>query len=202
VNSRYEEINYESNFFISCPVNHLSLFSLEAEDNNDKIKMAGLFFYITAYQVFQNFNNYSNYALYIYGGLFVIFFFGLIIVKCIDYDEFGKSSNLLDNIKSSIIKENSFYDNKEKINNDLNTVNKFYNQEEMIKELDVREKIDGNKSEIDHVVENEDSYVDEFDYQIFGHTQLTKNPIITEKWACIDCRRAFILNDKGDLEEV
>ena len=142
VNSRYEEINYESNFFISCPVNHLSLFSLEAEDNNDKIKMAGLFFYITAYQVFQNFNNYSNYALYIYGGLFVIFFFGLIIVKCIDYDEFGKSSNLLDNIKSSIIKENSFYDNKEKINNDLNTVNKFYNQEEMIKELDVREKIE------------------------------------------------------------
>ena len=141
MNSRYEEINYESNFFISCPVNHLSLFSLEAEDNNDKIKMAGLFFYITAYQVFQNFNNYSNYALYIYGGLFVIFFFGLIIVKCIDYDEFGKSSNLLDNIKSSIIKENSFYDNKEKINNDLNTVNKFYNQEEMIKELDVREKI-------------------------------------------------------------
>lgn len=67
---------------------------------------------------------------------------------------------------------------------------------------DVREKIDGNKSEIDHVVENEDSYVDEFDYQIFGHTQLTKNPIITEKWACIDCKRAFILNDKGDLEEV
>lgn len=67
---------------------------------------------------------------------------------------------------------------------------------------DVREKIDDNKSEIDHVVENEDSYVDEFDYQIFGHTQLTKNPIITDKWACIDCRHAFILNDEGNLEEV
>ena len=66
---------------------------------------------------------------------------------------------------------------------------------------DVREKIDDEKSMIDHVIPNEDSYVKEYDYQIFGHTQLTENPIITDKWACIDCRKAIILNDDGKLEE-
>ena len=66
---------------------------------------------------------------------------------------------------------------------------------------DVREKIDDNKSEIDHVVENEDSCVKEFDYQIFGHTQMTKNPITTDKWVCLDCKKAFILDDKGIITE-
>lgn len=67
---------------------------------------------------------------------------------------------------------------------------------------DVREKIDGEKSMIDHVIPNEDSYVKEYDYQIFGHTQLTENPIITDKWVCIDCRRAFVLNEEGGFQEV
>ena len=31
-------------------------------------------------------------------------------------------------------------------------------------------------------------------YQIFGHTQL-KEPIITDKWACLDCRKAIILDN-------
>ena len=30
-------------------------------------------------------------------------------------------------------------------------------------------------------------------YQVFGHTQL-KKPLITEKWACLDCRQGFIFD--------
>ena len=30
-------------------------------------------------------------------------------------------------------------------------------------------------------------------YQIFGHTQL-KHPLITNKWACLDCRKGFIFD--------
>ena len=30
-------------------------------------------------------------------------------------------------------------------------------------------------------------------YQVFGHTQL-KEPLITDKWACLDCRRGFIID--------
>lgn len=67
---------------------------------------------------------------------------------------------------------------------------------------DVREKIDEDKSEIGHVVANEDSIVEGYDYQIFGHTQLEEDPIITDKWACLDCRKAFILNEDGTLTQI
>ncbi len=30
-------------------------------------------------------------------------------------------------------------------------------------------------------------------YQVFGHTQL-KGPLITKKWACLDCRKGFIID--------
>ena len=32
-------------------------------------------------------------------------------------------------------------------------------------------------------------------YQIFGHTQLIEEPIITERWADLDCRKAFRLDE-------
>ena len=32
-------------------------------------------------------------------------------------------------------------------------------------------------------------------YQIFGHTQLSKDPIIEKDWADLDCRRAFVLEN-------
>ena len=38
-------------------------------------------------------------------------------------------------------------------------------------------------------------------YQIFGHTQLEKE-IITPEFACLDCRKAFVLDlDTGDISE-
>ena len=32
-------------------------------------------------------------------------------------------------------------------------------------------------------------------YQIFGHTQLSEDPIIEKDWADLDCRRAFVLEN-------
>lgn len=38
-------------------------------------------------------------------------------------------------------------------------------------------------------------------YQIFGHTQnMSGNPIIKENWACLDCRKAFRLEDDKIVE--
>jgi hypothetical protein len=65
---------------------------------------------------------------------------------------------------------------------------------------DVREKIDLDDSIEYNIIPNDDSIVDEYDYQIFGHTQLQEKPIITDKWACIDCRKAFIL-DGNELQQ-
>lgn len=38
-------------------------------------------------------------------------------------------------------------------------------------------------------------------YQIFGHTQQELNPIITDQYACLDCRKAFLLMEDGTLSE-
>lgn len=39
-------------------------------------------------------------------------------------------------------------------------------------------------------------------YNIYGHTQL-KKPIIEKYWACLDCRRGFVLNeDTRKIEEI
>ena len=39
------------------------------------------------------------------------------------------------------------------------------------------------------------------DYQIFGHTQV-KEPLIFDKFADLDCRRAFIINNEGEILEM
>lgn len=31
-------------------------------------------------------------------------------------------------------------------------------------------------------------------FQIFGHTQLMEDPVITDNYACLDCRKAFVLD--------
>jgi hypothetical protein len=38
-------------------------------------------------------------------------------------------------------------------------------------------------------------------YQIFGHTQQEIDPVITDTWACLDCRKAFSLID-NKIEEL
>lgn len=42
----------------------------------------------------------------------------------------------------------------------------------------------------------EHEYSDGFEgvYQVFGHTQPGLYPIIRDKYACLDCHRAFIIN--------
>ena len=55
---------------------------------------------------------------------------------------------------------------------------------------DLREHIDTQNSSPDNIIpkEGEDGI-----FQVFGHTQL-KAPLITDKWACLDCRQGFIFD--------
>lgn len=50
---------------------------------------------------------------------------------------------------------------------------------------------------------DEKSELEDFDdiYQIFGHSQQDSQPVITDTWACLDCRRAFVLNEEGGFQE-
>ena len=53
---------------------------------------------------------------------------------------------------------------------------------------DLREHVDVEKSINQIIPKGEDEI-----YQVFGHTQL-RVPIITDKWACLDCRQSFIID--------
>ena len=54
---------------------------------------------------------------------------------------------------------------------------------------DLEEHLDMERSSIDNIV----AYGEEGTFQVFGHTQLKKE-LITDKWACLDCRKAFIFD--------
>jgi hypothetical protein len=53
---------------------------------------------------------------------------------------------------------------------------------------DLREHID-MKASISEIVPKGEEGI----YQVFGHTQL-KEPLINDKWACLDCRKSFIID--------
>lgn len=55
---------------------------------------------------------------------------------------------------------------------------------------DLQEHCDMKKSITTIVPKGEDGI-----YQVFGHTQL-KEPLINDKWACLDCRKSFIIDTK------
>lgn len=39
-------------------------------------------------------------------------------------------------------------------------------------------------------------------YQIFGHSQQERDPIIGEHFACLDCRKAFTITENGMIESI
>jgi len=47
---------------------------------------------------------------------------------------------------------------------------------------------------------NKSQYIDDI-FQVFGHTQQIENPIINTHFACLDCRRPFLLTTDG-IEEI
>ena len=57
---------------------------------------------------------------------------------------------------------------------------------------DVRERFNDSWTEI---LSSEE--ITEYDFQIFGHTRLRGRPLITSKWACIDCSKVFVVGDDG-----
>lgn len=41
-----------------------------------------------------------------------------------------------------------------------------------------------------------------WDYQVLGHTQLKDKPVIEKEFACLDCRKAFIIESNGDIKKI
>ena len=47
---------------------------------------------------------------------------------------------------------------------------------------------------------SDDEDVEGIDFQIFGHTMMKKEHI-DKTWACLDCKKAFVINDDGTISE-
>lgn len=49
----------------------------------------------------------------------------------------------------------------------------------------------------------DDSYSPQegYGYMIFGHAQLENEPYISDKFACLDCRKAFYIDSDGNIKE-
>lgn len=47
-----------------------------------------------------------------------------------------------------------------------------------------------------------DNILPTVDYSIFGHTQQFTDPVITDRWACLDCRRPFLLSPDLTLHPI
>lgn len=45
----------------------------------------------------------------------------------------------------------------------------------------------------------QDAMNDMYDYQIFGHSQQERYPIINDNWACLDCRQIFVIDDENKI---
>ena len=141
IDNRIEECNFENNYFISCNINHLGLFSLEINDSNVKYKTAHLFFYLEAYRIFKDYKNFINIGLFTFGFFFIIFIFGIVIISIIDYTKIQRTKNLLDGIKTAIFRENTFFYTSEELNDELNDANKLYNEDQMINDLEIKSKV-------------------------------------------------------------
>lgn len=56
-------------------------------------------------------------------------------------------------------------------------------------------------SDVREVVDEDKIFMPEIDFNVFGHTQLEK-PLIGENFACLDVRRAFVIDDRGKIFSV
>lgn len=49
------------------------------------------------------------------------------------------------------------------------------------------------------VREVRDNIIPSAGYSVFGHTQQQSAPVITDRWACLDCRKAFIISQNLEI---
>lgn len=56
-------------------------------------------------------------------------------------------------------------------------------------------------SDVREISENNDAFIPGIDYNVFGHTQLSK-ALIMDKYACLDTRNAYVITEKGEIEAV
>lgn len=91
----------------------------------------------------------------------------------------------------------------------VDNINKLYNIPQGMKALCEVSRYRGGWNRYGSIVWNDVHEIPDgvndnlpWDYQVLGHSQQEEHPIITNEFACLDCRKAFILTDEGGFQEV
>ena len=137
ISERRNDITIGDNFYVSCPTNHYSLFTLEVDDADANYKLAHLFFYLEAPQVFKCGENWSNSCFICFIILLAFVIIGIVIITIYDFISVMRTKNLLDNVKVEILRENKMYYDGRTLEEDLNYVNRIYNQEQIERDFKI-----------------------------------------------------------------
>ena len=125
------------NFYLICQTNHLSLYTIQSENSGLDYKMAGIFFYLEAPQVFICGKNWSNGCSILLLISLLIFAFFIILFKLLE-KTLMITKNSLNNIKLEILKENRLIYDELDLIEEITKANKMNEQENMAKNLKIQ----------------------------------------------------------------
>ena len=124
-------------FYLVCQTNHLSLYTIQAENSGFDYKTAGIFFYLGAPQVFICGANWSNGCsiIVIISAFIFAFFIGLFMLL---EKTLRITKTSLNNVKLEILKENRLIFDELDLLEEITKANKMNEQENMAKHLKVQ----------------------------------------------------------------
>ena len=124
-------------FYLICQTNHLSLYSIQSQSSGLDYKMAGIFFYLEAPQVFICGKNWGNGCTILLLISLLIFGFFIVLFKLLEKTLMITKNNL-NNIKLEILKENRLIYDELDLIGEITKANKMKEQENMAKHLKVQ----------------------------------------------------------------
>ena len=124
-------------FYLVCQTNHLSLYSIQSQSSGLDYKMAGIFFYLEAPQVFICGKNWGNGCTILLLISVLIFGFFIVLFKLLE-KTLMITKNSLNNIKLEILKENRLIYDELDLIGEITKANKMNEQENMAKNLKVQ----------------------------------------------------------------
>ena len=123
-------------FYLICQTNHLSFYTIQSESSGLDYKLAGIFFYLGAPQVFICGSNWSNGCTILLLISLLIFAFFIILFMILE-KTLMITKNSLNNIKLEILKQNRLIYDELDLIEEITKANKMNEQENMAKNLKI-----------------------------------------------------------------
>ena len=134
--SNISETVVSETFYLICQTHHLSLYTIQSEKSGFDYKLAWIFFYIEAPQVFICGSNWGNGCTILLILSLLLFAFFIILFKILEKNLMITKNNL-NNIKLEILKQNRLIFDEIDLIEEISKANKMNEQDNMAKNLKV-----------------------------------------------------------------